>query len=61
MCEKYDPRKLEPYFSEWMDKLTVCELHDKADIACQLAAQSKKIARLEEDLSFFASIGYFVD
>jgi hypothetical protein len=36
-----NPRNLEPFFSFWMNELTARNLHDKADIAIELAKLSK--------------------
>jgi hypothetical protein len=40
------PRDLEPHFSFWMNELTERNLHDKADIAIELARLSKERAAL---------------
>jgi hypothetical protein len=46
-----NPRHLEPHFSFWMNELTAKNLHDKADIAIELAKLSKAIADIAPWLS----------
>ena len=46
-----NPRKLEPFFSYWMNRLTEDNLHDKGDIAIQLAEMSKAIYGIAHWLS----------
>lgn len=36
--------KLEPFFSTWMEKLTSDNLHEKGDIAFELARLNKALA-----------------
>jgi hypothetical protein len=40
-------RELEPYFCWWMQELTARGIESKADIARELAKQSKEIDRLK--------------
>lgn len=44
-------RRTEPHFSFWMNELTERGLHDKADIAHQLAIMSKAISDIAPWLS----------
>lgn len=53
-----DPRLLEPFFSEHMEAMTVEGLHDKADIARELAFRDKQIAILKEFLQHWISDGH---
>lgn len=43
---------LEPFFSVHMEAMTVESLHEKGDIAEQLALRDKRIASLETKLAF---------
>lgn len=44
-------RRLEPHFSFWMNELTAKNLHDKANIAIELATLSKALADIAPWLS----------
>lgn len=46
-----NPRELEPFFSYWMNELTEGDLHEKGDIAMELAAMSKAIDGIAHWLS----------
>jgi len=47
----HDPVTLEPYFSKHMLAMTEEDLHNKADIAVELAYRDKRIAELEQELA----------
>lgn len=53
-----DPRPLEPFFSEHMMAMTEEGLHDKGDIARELAFRDKQIATLKEFLQHWISDGH---
>lgn len=44
------PRDFEPYFSQWMLKLTADNIHSKADIALELAKLERTLREREEAL-----------
>jgi hypothetical protein len=47
---KHHPWTLEPYYSRHVSAMTSEGLHDKADIAEQLAWRDKKIQELENEI-----------
>jgi len=48
-----NPRDLEPYLSRHMEAMTAEGLHDKGDIACELAWRDAQIERLQEALTWY--------
>ena len=47
----HDPRDLEPHYSRNVEAMTAEGLHEKSDIAAQLAARDARIAAVQERLA----------